>query len=66
MIFSDALLKMVDGARVRRKGSVSHYFCIMPGQDFVWKVLEHFSPPKVFDYTPSIEDLLASDWEVIK
>jgi len=66
MTFYDALLKMMGSYRVNRKGQTGFYYCILPNQDYIWKIFDHYNPPQVVTACFSVADLAAVDWEILK
>lgn len=66
MNFKEALSKMKEGCCVRRKGEAGFYYMWLPTQDHIWKIFERRSPPVVVDFSPTVKDLLADDWEQIR
>jgi hypothetical protein len=64
MNFTEALAAMKDRKYVKRAGWTDGYCCIMPHMLAIWKIL-HNPTPNAGMFQQSVEDLEASDWELI-
>lgn len=69
MIFDDALKQLVNGDYVQRAvwKTSGEYIISLPGIPYIWKILPNTPPnPSAGNWLPTISDLLADDYEVIK
>lgn len=66
MIFDDAINNMLSGKKLMRPKWNGYYATILTNQNYIWLIPSTNTGIKaeVQTYTPSVEDLLATDWMV--
>ena len=66
MNFSDAVNNMLLGKRLIRQTWAGYYVAIIPGQSYIWEIGNTNTKPEpnITTYTPSIEDIKATDWNL--
>ena len=64
MNFTDALAQLQAGKYVKRPGWEAAYCALMPHMKSIWQVTT-LPNPNAGNYLPILEDLLATDWEVL-
>lgn len=65
MNFMDAVVNMINGKHVTRQGWSGFYLTILTGQNYIWSVGKDSSSSTNSNiYTPSVDDLMATDWIV--
>jgi hypothetical protein len=66
MNFIDATNNMLAGKYLIRQSSSGEYCAIFPMQNYIWKIFPDSDKPIInaIIYTPSQEDILATDWIV--
>ncbi len=66
MTFTDAVIQMVQGQRVARSIWTGYYLTILSSQKYIWSVGSTNNLPQVNAsiYTPSTDDIFATDWIV--
>lgn len=67
MIFEDALKHLVAGEYVQRAAwkTTAEYVISLPGIPYIWKIITQ-PTPNAGNWLPTISDLMADDYEVIK
>ncbi len=69
MKFEEALKSLVSGNYVQRVAwhASGEYVIALPGVPYIWKILPNSQPnPSAGNWLPTIVDLMADDYEVIK
>lgn len=65
MNFMDAIQNMIGGKRLLRMNWSGNYLVILPGQHYIWSVgSDNINSTNSNIFTPSINDILATDWIV--
>jgi hypothetical protein len=65
MNFIDAMNNMLAGKRMIRMGWSGFYLIIITGQNYIWSIgKDSVNNTNTNIYTPSIDDILATDWIV--
>lgn len=66
MNFMDAVNNMQAGRRLIRQGWAGYYLTMLANQNYILNVANGNDKPvvNIVLYTPTIEDILASDWIV--
>jgi|GEM_PF-6727120 hypothetical protein len=66
MIFSDALNNMLLGKKLIRPAWSGYYATVLSNQSYIWLIASTGKTvePNVQTYTPSVDDLQATDWVV--
>jgi hypothetical protein len=63
MNFSQAVNNMTAGQRLIRAGWGGFYLAILPNQAYIWTIGTSKTPAvNATIYTPSVEDIQATDW----
>jgi hypothetical protein len=67
MMFEEALKHLIEGEYVQRTAwkTTGEYVISLPGIPYIWKILTQPSP-NAGNWLPTIADLQADDFEVIK
>lgn len=65
MTFMDAMNNMIAGKHLIRMGWSGFYLTILSGQNYIWSVgKDSANATNANVYTPSIDDIFATDWIV--
>ncbi len=67
MLFEEALKHLVAGEYVQRNAwkATAEYVISLPGIPYIWKIITQ-PAPNAGNWLPTISDLMADDYEVIK